>query len=305
MRSAPPAPDFGASSRAIPAPLGLALAVSVAIHVLLIFGVVFRMPRPQVDKNIIPPLKVVLVNAKTQDRPRHADALAQANLDRGGDSAAKREATSPLPALESNAQMIQLAQREARMRALERQAEQLLTQIHSRASLDAQAAGTGQRSPAAQVLDRPDAADDPLRVARLEAQIAREWSQYQSRPRIAFVGARTRQYVFARYVDDWVNKVERVGNLNYPENAKRRKLHGSLLLSAYIRPDGTVERVEINRSSGSRTLDADAERIVRLAAPYESFPAKARARYDLLMITRTWTFTHRDVLATSAGDGRP
>ncbi|MDA8095017.1 MAG: energy transducer TonB [Betaproteobacteria bacterium] len=305
MRSAPLAPDFGASPRAIPAPLVLALAVSVAMHALLIFGVVFRMPRPHVAKNVIPPLKVVLVNAKTQDRPRHADALAQANLDRGGDSTAKREATSPLPALESNVQMIQLAQREARMRALERQAEQLLTQIHSRASLDAQAAGTGQHAPAARVLDRPDAADDPLRVARLEAQISREWSQYQSRPRIAFIGARTRQYVFARYVDDWVNKVERVGNLNYPENAKRRKLHGSLLLSAYIRPDGTVERVEINRSSGSRTLDADAERIVRLAAPYEPFPAQARARYDLLMITRTWTFTHTDVLATSADSGRP
>jgi protein TonB len=104
--------------------------------------------------------------------------------------------------------------------------------------------------------------------------------------------------VFARYVEDWRAKVERVGNLNYPEAARQQKLYGSLQLTVSIKSDGSVEKVEINRSSGSKILDAAAIRIVELAAPYAAFSDEMRSKVDILGITRTWIFTKADQLAT-------
>jgi protein TonB len=110
------------------------------------------------------------------------------------------------------------------------------------------------------------------------------------------VGANAREYAFARYVEDWVTKVERVGNVNYPEAARRQGIYGSLKLTVSIFADGRIETVEIDRSSGSKLLDAAAVRIVELAAPYARFPDDMRQKADILSITRTWTFTRSDHL---------
>ena len=135
-----------------------------------------------------------------------------------------------------------------------------------------------------------------LEVMRLEAQIAKDMDAYQKRPKRRFIGARAEEYRFARYVEDWRLKVERVGNLNYPEAAREQKLYGSLLLTVSIRADGNIESVEVNRSSGHRVLDAAAVKIVEMAAPYSSFPPDIRRDTDILHITRTWTFTKGDLL---------
>jgi protein TonB len=135
-----------------------------------------------------------------------------------------------------------------------------------------------------------------LEAMRLEAQVAREFDAYQKRPKRKFVGARAQEYRFARYVEDWRLKVERIGNLNYPEAARQLKLYGSLLLSVAIRADGTLDSVEVNRSSGQRILDAAAVRIVEMGAPYAPLPADIRRDTDVLVITRTWSFTKGEEL---------
>jgi len=102
---------------------------------------------------------------------------------------------------------------------------------------------------------------------------------------------------FAHYVDAWRAKIERVGNLNYPEEAKTRRIHGSLQLTVSIKADGEIEDVQINRSSGYKILDDAAKRIVRLAAPFDRFPENIRRDTDILHITRTWLFTKSDLLS--------
>ncbi|MGH8640620.1 MAG: energy transducer TonB, partial [Burkholderiales bacterium] len=123
---------------------------------------------------------------------------------------------------------------------------------------------------------------------------AREWENYQQRPRRRFIGARTQEYRFASYIEDWRSKVERVGEFNYPQAARNQKIYGSLVVTVSIKSDGTLERVEINRSSGQRILDAAALRIVQLAAPYAPFPADIAKDTDIIHITRTWLFTRSD-----------
>ena len=121
---------------------------------------------------------------------------------------------------------------------------------------------------------------------------------YQQRPKRQFVGARAQEYRFARYVDEWREKVERVGNINYPEEAKVKKLYGRLQLTVAIRGDGSVERVDVNRSSGHNVLDEAAKRIVFLAAPFAKFPEDIARDTDILEITRTWTFTREDQMVS-------
>jgi protein TonB len=135
-------------------------------------------------------------------------------------------------------------------------------------------------------------------IAHLEALIHKDWDNYQKLPKRAhFPSARTRGVVYAQYVEDWRIKVERIGNLNYPESARREKLHGKLQLTVTILPDGKVEDIEISRSSGHRLLDAAAMRIVKLAAPYPPLPKEILREYrDGMTITRTWTFTSTDRL---------
>ena len=124
-------------------------------------------------------------------------------------------------------------------------------------------------------------------MARAERRTA---SSGPCSPKRRFIGARAEEYRFARYVEDWRLKVERIGNLNYPEAARAQKLYGSLLLTTGIRADGSVESVVVERSSGKRILDVAASHIVEMGSPYAAFPPDIRRDTDILYITRTWTF---------------
>jgi protein TonB len=135
-----------------------------------------------------------------------------------------------------------------------------------------------------------------LEIARLEAQISKDFDAYQKLPRRKFIGARTQEYRFAQYIEDWRIKVERIGNMNYPQAARQKNIYGQLQLSVSIRADGSVEKVEVSRSSRQPILDAAARRIVKLAAPFSPLPPDIRKDTDILTITRTWTFTSADTL---------
>ena len=271
----------------------VAVAVSVLFHLFLIFGLSFKLPDPSKLAGQ-QPLEVTLVNAKSPAKPLKADALAQANLDGGGNTDAKRRARSPLPVPSEARPEADLAMAQKRVEQLEREAKQLMTQARSKTSV-ASVPETPQAKEEPQVA--PNAADIMNRsfeIARLEASIAREWESYQQRPRRRFIGARTQEFRFARYVEDWRVKVERVGELNYPQAARDQRLYGSLVVTVSIKSDGSVERVDINRSSGQRILDAAALKIVQLAAPFSAFPADIAKDTDIISITRTWIFTRSD-----------
>ena len=127
-------------------------------------------------------------------------------------------------------------------------------------------------------------------MASLAAEISDNFRIQAERPRKKVVTARTQEYVFAAYMDAWQRKVERIGNLNYPDEAKRQRLAGSLILQVDLNPDGTVRDVQLLRSSGEKVLDDAAIRIVRLASPYAPFTSAMREETDILQIIRTWQF---------------
>jgi protein TonB len=110
------------------------------------------------------------------------------------------------------------------------------------------------------------------------------------------INASTQEYVYANYLESWRRKVERIGNLNYPEEAKEKRLFGSLLLHAAVRADGSLESVRVLRSSGHAVLDQAAVRIVELSAPFAPFPENIRANHDVLDIVRTWQFLREQKL---------
>ncbi|HKQ31406.1 MAG TPA: energy transducer TonB, partial [Burkholderiales bacterium] len=126
--------------------------------------------------------------------------------------------------------------------------------------------------------------------ARLNAEISRSWQEYQQRPRRKFLNARTQEYRYAAYMEAWRAKVERIGNLNYPDEAKRRQITGSLVLDVVLHNDGSVKEVAVIRPSGHKLLDDAAVRIVKLASPFAAFPPEIRTETDELSITRTWKF---------------
>jgi protein TonB len=274
--------------------LTAAIGISVFIH-LIVLTIHFR-PfdlKPRNDKG--PPLEVALVNAKTVAKPTKADILAQANLDGGGNTDANRKARTPLPVLPKQAPDQQVAVATQRVEALEKQTRELMTQLRNMPVPQTLQAPTEVK----EKTDLPTANElmqRTLEAMKLEAQIAKDMEAYQKRPKRRFIGARAEEYRFARYVEDWRLKIERIGNLNYPEAARQQKLYGSLLLTVSIRADGSVENVEINRTSGSRILDAAAVRIVEMSGPFAAFPPDIKRDTDILHITRTWTFTKADLL---------
>jgi protein TonB len=279
--------------------LGLVLLISITLHLLVVFGVTFKAPEMK-KSAMATSLEVVLVNSKSANKPHKADALAQANLDGGGNTEDERRAKSFLPNLNRPDDNPAVEQREQRVVELEQQARRLLTQVKSRQRTEQapDTTPTPQNSEAAVKPNATELAQRSLDAARLEAQISRDWDNYQKLPRRKFIGARTQEYRFARYVEDWRMKVEKVGNLNYPEAARQQKLYGQLQLTVSIRADGSVESIEINKSSGHKVLDTAARRIVELAGPYARLPEDIRRDTDILSITRTWIFTSADQLAS-------
>lgn len=267
-----------------------AFAVSLLVHA-GVLAIRFVDPEFLRVRSTDPSLEIVLVNAKSPVRPSTAEALAQANLDGGGANDTGRR-SSPLPdsfqmrdgdTLETARRMVE---------RLEEEQKKLLAQVKPGEFLQPQPVKELQS-------ERPQAgASDANRelLARMQAEIARQISDYQKRPRKHHFMPSTSEYRYARYVEDWRARVEKIGNDNYPDEARGRH-YGTLRMTVAIRKDGSVVDIIIEQSSGSPVLDRAARRIVRLAAPYSPFPPDIARDTDILEITRTWIFTN-DQLAT-------
>jgi len=277
--------------------LALAVGISILLHGALL-SVHFKFPDSLRAKPGEQMLEVVLVNAKTRERPARPEVLAQSNLNRGGNVDQNRRATTPWPVTAPREPGKGLVAAQRRMRELEAQQQRLLSQARESAARVPRE--TPRPAPSEQPATQPsgrDLADASLAMMRLEAEIEKRIQEYQKRPRKKFIGANAAEYRFAQYEEDWRAKVERVGTLNYPPEA-RGKLYGNLRLTVTIRPDGNVESIELDRSSGLKVLDAAAFKIVRMASPFAVFPPDIRRDTDLLVITRTWFFGQGDKIWT-------
>lgn len=288
MRLAQTVYDFSATDR-----LGLALFVSILLHMVAVLGVSFNAPRIRMPG--AESLEITLVQTRSEEAPQHAQYLAQANQDGGGESEKPDIARSPLPVMEMGDQNDRLPLANP---APQRRVENLRDFIAYLTVLNAQkAVHSSEPRPekkeehaAPERMGLPTLRSHNEERSRLNAEIDRNWQEYQKAPRHKYVNARTQEYKYAAYMDAWRAKVERVGNLNYPEQARRQNLSGSLVLDVAINPDGTLQGVRILRPSGQKILDDAAVRIVEMAAPYAPLTQDMRAEADVLHITRTWKF---------------
>ena len=306
-------------------PFAIAIWFSVAVHAVLL-AIQFEPELRDIAKRL-PSLDVVLVNAKTEKAPDNAELIAQANLDRGGNTDEDRKMKTVLPTPLKQTAEVQLQekkeastaaksveerskkeQEEKKVAELEKQADALMTQLKADSKVAADPVQkattrvveeeTAKENVISRKLNREALLAASLEIDRLEAQIAKQQEEYQKRPKRRFLGARAKAADDALYLEAWRQKVERIGNMNSPAAARNQKLYGRLQLTVSIRSDGSIEGITIDKSSGSKVLDNAAINIVKLAAPYSKFSAKMKKTTDILGITRTWTFTNEDALYT-------
>ncbi len=268
------------------------LLFSVLVHAVVVLGITFVAPTPGL---LLPTLEVILVEAETTAKPEEADYLAQVSQLGGGDTEERVRPTEtvagPIPKVDPGP--VPLPQSPAAPPPAPQRVED---QISARDAVrEAAPANPQKAAPALDQISSRDLIERSLEMARLAAEIERDAQAYAKRPRRKFISANTREYEFAAYMRAWVARVERVGNLNYPEEARERDLNGQLVLTVAVRRDGSVESVEIIQPSGQSILDQAALRIVQLSAPFQALP-ETDERVDVLHITRTWQFLPGGVL---------
>ncbi|MGN6705891.1 MAG: TonB family protein [Rhodanobacter sp.] len=284
-----------ATVNARPDPIGATMLFSLLLHGVLLLGITFHFAKPDPS---LPTLDVALVNVANQEAPDKADFLAQANNRGGGESerAARPSqlfsgalprpdpGVAPQPVQESTP--LPHPATPTRMVTTRSRSDFSVASDTARTEVDQQHA-----TPTAAELKRQQA------IAQLAAELRRKKVDYAKRPKVKYLTASTREYAYAAYMRGWSDRVERVGNLNYPEEARRRGLHGNVLLTVVLNLDGSIKSIDVIQSSGQPVLDAAAERIVRLAAPFPPAP-RAGDHVDELNITRTWQFQPNNVLQT-------
>lgn len=284
-----PRPGTGPGDR-----LGATLALSAILFGVLILGVGFALDPPA---PVAPTLDVILTETRSDTPPEDADFIAQANNQGGGDSdraeRPREEQLAPVPkpdeGLAPEPLVAQAPPPEPepvpRLLSTTGPSDQVLPQPEDQRETETEPLPTGQ-----------ELVEQSLEMARLAAEIERRQQLLAKRPKRKFVSASTKEYEYAAYLRAWVARVERVGNLNYPEEARSRGLSGRLVMTVAVRRDGSIENVLLNSSSGLGILDQAAMRIVRLAEPFPPLP-ETTERVDVLHITRTWQFQNGNVLS--------
>ncbi len=289
MNYADTIPGFSTTDR-----LGVTAFGSVLLHVVVVLGIGFTAPKILPKTNELPTLDITLINTRSDAAPDKADFLAQANQEGGGLTEKARIARSPLPANaapKDSGDLPSLKLATTLKVPTRKPPPQALTQNRSEQQV---ATTKPQPEPVKRRQDqnRLGVARTSLEQERrrLSAEISRDWEEYLKRPKRKFLSARTREYKYATYMQAWVLKVERIGNLNYPAEARHNRLRGNVVLDTQIGPQGKVLRVDVKTSSGYKLLDDAAVRSVRLAAPFAPFPPAIRKEVDILHITRTWQY---------------
>ena len=278
---APAAPRIGESDR-----LGATLVLAVLVHAMLILGIGFTL---EDAAPVTPTLDVMLTQTRSALTQKEADFLAQADNQGGG------EHDKTLRPRDSQAGPIPQPEAGLAPRPLQAQTPAPSPPPDPRvitATTGEQAMPTPQPRQEVDAKDLPpglEKIDHDIAMARLAAEIHLRSQEYAKRPKRKFVSASTKEYAWAQYLRSWVDRVERVGNLNYPDEARRRRIGGLVVISVAVRRDGSVEATRIVQSSHIPMLDNAALRIVKLSEPFEALP-KTKDDPDVLHVTRTWQF---------------
>ncbi len=298
--------------------LGLTICLAIICHAIVVLGVTFtnediRQPRYNT-------MDIILV----QQRSKHSDEaklLAQASLEGGGDTEEDVSPSTPLPPPfpDNQPEVAAPPPADAPQPAAETdseatvESETIPASAPEQLAVAAETAEISSISPSKQPeveIPEPEKAEktikktkksqprpsatallaNSLKIAALSARLDRNLLAKAQRPRRKFISASTREYKYAAYMEAWRSKVERVGNLNYPEEARKRKLSGSLVLDVALNPDGSINLITVRQPSGYIVLDDAAIRIVKLAAPFSPFPDNIHKETDILHIIRTWQF---------------
>jgi len=281
----------------------LTVFFALAMHAIIILGVSFNLV-DESDLDSLSTMEITLVHNRAEEEPEDADYLAQTNQLGGGNVEEKVRDSSPFsnttPSQEQGIAPASVRDLAPPPIPVKQAQEELMTVDKSRL----QEASQPQHDPlpippenvtAAQLFERSQ------EIARLSAKIEEIRKSYAVTPRQTYVrGANAREFRFANYMDAWRTKVERLGNLNYPEEAVRRGISGALLMDVAINPDGSLYSVRVLRTSGHKVLDDAAVRIVKLAAPYPPLSEDILQDTDILHIPRVWQFESGGGLRTRA-----
>ena len=272
--------------------LQIALGVSIAVHAALL---TVRVVDPEAFNRVFEdtPLEVILVNAKTSDKPDKARAIAQANMAGGGD-AAKGRATSPLPpAMVSMQGEVSEQDRQRQMRELQEQQKVLLSSVKT-ALAAMPPTDPLQKKPTPQEVQREQ---KRRQLIELLAEIERRIQMENERPKKRYISPATREGVYAIYYDRLRRAIEDKGTQNFPEQGGN-KLYGELTMIVTVNHDGQVLATEVVQSSGNRLLDRRAQAIARAAGPFGAFNREMRRQADQIAVVSRFKFTRDDTLQT-------
>ncbi len=265
--------------------LGVTLLFSVVAHAVLALGITFTYEKAPPR---LPSLDVILVQSANSEKPEKADFIAQASNSGGGEADKAHRPSQPLsgPIPKATPGIAPVPLEDGAPRPTPPSPTELLTQARSTYSVS-----TDRTAPQSTPLDAAEREAEQRRIemAQLAQEVQRESEQYAKRPKRKYISANTQEYEFAAYMRAWVARIERIGNLNYPDEARRQQLHGQLVLTVGIDRKGKVKSIDVIQSSGHKVLDDAAIRIVRLAEPFPALP-DSKEKIDELYISRTWQF---------------
>lgn len=276
--------------------LGMTFFLAAVFHGIVILGITFSLT-PDSNDQTTPTLEVILVQTQNPSETDEAEYLAQVTQQGGGNNeeqsrprdlfTAPTLSETPGLALKTEQKQITKLQRPEQIK--------MLHQDESTFSIETEDI---QTRPDQKSVLQTETSNENLNAARLAQEISSIIEEQAKKPRVKFLNSSTREFAPARYMREWIDRVERIGNLNYPDKARREKLSGTLILDVVIDSDGKLVSIDIRKSSGHKILDDAATRIVRLAAPYSPFPEKLKEETDIIHITRSWEFKSSSELAT-------
>ena len=289
--------------------LAVALLIATVVHLVIIYGVSFVPLKPAKIANNS--MEIILVQTRTDKPPPQADYLAQANQIGGGEVPQQERPSAPViaPFPETNPNMVMTPMPpQVATHIEESQLEELSTPHPTSQTTKSLPPIDYNEGPPEQGRDSPTTnlneyiAENTLlineqaaKLASIQAELSAKFNSYTNRLRSKWVHANTKEDKYANYMVSWRQKVEEVGNANYPDKARQQKLAGSLVLDVALNPNGTIRKVVIKKPSPYAILDEAALRIVHLAAPFDPFPEEIRQEIDVLHITRTLEFRYNSL----------
>lgn len=277
---------------------GFTVFLSACVHAIIVFGLGFSYLG---ELNSEPALEITMAQYRSEIAPDDADFLAQENQIGSG---SLDEAAAPSTPFESdfNADQIQevvpIPEAPQIINDIPVQDVAVISSIDDdeEVSQQLEELELEEEQPVAEEVN-PD--ELSLAIASLQAQLDRQRQEYARRPRkYTISSASTRKSQDAQYLDNWRRRIEAVGNINYPNEARRQQIYGNVRMLVALRPTGEVEEIRILQSSGESVLDQAAVEIVNLAAPFQPFPDELRAEADILEIIRTFRFHEGNALTS-------